>query len=284
MIPTAFNYRKAGSVDEALSLLKEHGADAKLLAGGHSLLPAMKLRLNMPGTLIDIGRIPELRYIREAGDAIAVGAAATHHDIARSKALQQKLPIMCEAAELIGDVQVRNKGTLGGSLAHADPAADWPAVMLALEATIVVKGPQGERRIAAADFFNGFYMTALAEDEIITEIRLPLPPANTGMSYQKFMQPASRFAIVGCAAVVTKKGNTCERVRVAFTGVSEAPFRDEKVEAALSGQPADADHIAKAAGQAAADVSIMSDHFASEEYRQHLTRVYAKRALTAAAK
>jgi len=284
MIPSAFNYQRAGSVDEALSLLQQHGADAKLLAGGHSLLPAMKLRLNMPGTLIDIGRIPELRYVREEGNTIAIGGGATHHDIARSKALQQHLPIMCEAAELIGDVQVRNKGTLGGSLAHADPAADWPAVMLAADATIVVRGPKGERRIAATDFFNGFYMTALADDEILTEIRLPLPPANTGMSYQKFMQPASRFAIVGCAAAVTKKGNSCERVRVAFTGVSEAAFRDERIEAALSGQPAKADHIAKAAGEAAANVSIMSDHFASEEYRQHLARVYAKRALTAAAK
>lgn len=282
MIPNAFNYRKAGSVEEALSLLKEHGADAKLLAGGHSLLPAMKLRLNMPGTLIDIGRLPELRYIREEGDTIAIGAAATHHDISRSEVLQQRLPIMNETAELIGDVQVRNKGTLGGSLAHADPAADWPAIMLAAEATIVVKGPDGERHIAAADFFNGFYMTDLGEEEILTEIRLPVPPANTGMSYQKFMQPASRFAIVGCAALVTMKRGSCERVRVAFSGVSEAAFRDEKVEAALTGQPANADHIARAAEKAAADVSIMADHFATEEYRQHLARVFAKRALTAA--
>lgn len=282
MIPAEFNYHKASSVDEALTMLKKHGADAKLLAGGHSLLPAMKLRLNMPATLIDIGRIRELRFIKEEGNEIVIGAASTHHDVARSKVLQHKISMMSEAAELIGDVQVRNMGTIGGSIAHADPAADWPALLLAAGATIAVKGPNGSRSIPAADFFTGFYMTALAPEEIITEIRLPAPPPNTGSSYQKFMQPASRFAIVGCAAMVTKQGNTCDRVRVAFTGVSDAPFRDTTVEEALQGKAATPENIQQAADQAAGSVDIMSDHFASEEYRRHLAKVYAKRALTEA--
>lgn len=283
MIPAEFNYHKASSVDEALTMLKEHGADAKLLAGGHSLLPAMKLRLNMPATLIDIGRIPELRFIKEEGGEIVIGAASTHHDISRSEVLQKKISMMSEAAELIGDVQVRNMGTLGGSIAHADPSADWPALLLAADATIVAKGPEGSRSIPAGDFFTGFYMTALEPEEIITEIRLPVPPANTHSSYQKFMQPASRFAIVGCAAMVTRQGNTCDQVRVAFTGVADGPFRDTKVEDALKGKAATEENIREAADQAATDVDIMSDHFATEEYRQHLARVYAKRALTAAA-
>ena len=283
MIPAKFDYHKANTVDEALSMLKEHGMDAKLLAGGHSLLPAMKLRLNMPGVLIDIARIPELRFIKEEGDEIVIGAASTHHDIARSELLHDHIPMMNEAAELIGDVQVRNMGTLGGSIAHADPAADWPALLLAAEAKIVVKGPDGGRTIDASDFFTGFYMTALEPEEIITEIRLPAPPPNTGTSYQKFMQPASRFAIVGCAAMDTKKGGECDRVRVAFAGVSDTPFRDTAVEAALQGQKPKEENISAAAEKAAADVDIMSDHFASEEYRKHLARVYAKRALMAAA-
>jgi carbon-monoxide dehydrogenase medium subunit len=283
MMPAEFNYHKAESIHEALSMLKEHGADAKLLAGGHSLLPAMKLRLNKPATLIDIGRIPELRFIEEEGNEIVIGSASTHHDIARSNVLRKKISMMSEAAELIGDLQVRNMGTLGGSIAHADPAADWPALLLAAGATIVVKSQDGSRSIPAGDFFTGFYTTALEPEEIITEVRLPAPPPNTHSSYQKFMQPASRFAIVGCAAMVTMQGNICDQVRVAFTGVSTSPFRDTKVEDSLNGKAATEENIKRAADQAATGVEIMSDHFASEEYRQHLAKVYAKRALTAAA-
>lgn len=282
MIPSKFNYHRAKSVDEAISLLQEHGDSAKLLAGGHSLVPAMKLRLNMPEILIDISRIEALRSISEQGGEVVIGAMVTHHEILRSELLRKKIPIMPEAADLIGDVQVRNAGTLGGSIAHADPAADWPAVLLALDAKITVKGPGGQRTIAAEDFFSGFYMTALEPGEIVTAIHLPIPPAGSGMSYQKFMQPASRFAIVGCAAVVSGNG-TADRVRVAFTGVSEAPFRDKGVEAALAGKPANAENIENASQKAAADVSVMSDHFASEEYRRHLAKVFAKRALAAAA-
>jgi carbon-monoxide dehydrogenase medium subunit len=188
--------------------------------------------------------------------------------------------MMTQAGELIGDVQVRNMGTIGGSLAHADPAADWPASLLAAEAEIVLQGAGGKRTMPMADFFLGLFMTALQEDEIITEIRVPVPPPNTGTAYLKFMQPASRFAIVGCAAMVTLKNGVCDRIRVAFTGVGDMAFRDTKVEDALQGKAPDESNIVAAAGQAAeGDIDILSDHFASEDYRKHLAKVYAKRAL-----
>jgi len=280
MIPTTFDYHKANTIDEAIGLLKEHGADAKLLAGGHSLLPSMKLRLSAPEKLIDITRISELKYIREEGEVIAIGAGATHHDILSSSLIKDKMPMMAQAGELIGDVQVRNMGTIGGSLAHADPAADWPASLLAAEAEIVLQGAGGKRTMPMADFFLGLFMTALQEDEIITEIRVPVPPANTGTAYLKFMQPASRFAIVGCAAMVTVNSGVCEQVRVGFTGVGDIAFRDTKVESALQGKAPDENNIATAANEAAeGDIDILSDHFASEAYRKHLAKVYAKRAL-----
>lgn len=263
-------------------MLKQHGDEAKLLAGGHSLIPAMKLRLNQPGVLVDIGRIPELRYIRKKGDHIAIGAASTHADIANSDAFGGGLEMYPGAAKMIGDTQVRNMGTLGGSLAHADPAADWPAVIIASKATVVVKGPNGQREIGAEDFFTGFYMTALAEDEILTEVRVPVPPANTRSAYAKFMQPASRFAIVGCAAMLTMDGNTCKNASVALTGVADAAYRASKVEAALKGQSLSANTIETAAKDAADGAMVMEDHFASEEYRTHLAGVYARRAIEAA--
>ncbi len=283
MIPASFDYKRAGSVEEAIALLEEHGMDAKLLAGGHSLVPAMKLRLNMPGILIDISRLEGLRYIREEEDGIAIGAAATHHDIARSKLLQEALPILPEAADLIGDVQVRNVGTIGGSIAHADPAADWPAVLLALGATIQVQGPKGKRSIPADEFFTGFYMTALQDNEIITGLVAPRRDASTGMAYRKFMQPASRFAIVGCAAVIKHQGKQLQDARVAFTGVSDGPFLDTGVAEALQGEKLSAKVIEAAADKAAGNADIMEDHFATVAYRRHLAKVFAKRALMAAA-
>ncbi|MCB0559385.1 MAG: xanthine dehydrogenase family protein subunit M [Lewinellaceae bacterium] len=283
MIPNSFDYHRATSVDEAIRLMAQHGMDAKLLAGGHSLLPAMKLRLNQPGVLVDIGRLAELRYIKKEGDSLVIGAGATHDDIANSEVARNTLSMLSEAANLIGDVQVRNKGTLGGSLAHADPAADWPAVMIAAHAHIELRGPNGSRTVAADDFFTGFYMTALAEDEIITAIRIPAPPKGTHSSYQKFMQPASRFAIVGCAASVTKDGGVCQKVSVALTGLSDTAFRASNVEAALTGKKLTKENIAAAAQAAGEGVMAMGDHFASEEYRLHLAKVFAKRALMAAA-
>ncbi|MCI5083306.1 MAG: xanthine dehydrogenase family protein subunit M [Saprospiraceae bacterium] len=282
MIPNGFQYHRASNLQEALSMLAKHEGDAKLLAGGHSLIPAMKLRLNQPAHLIDISRLEELKGIKEDSGMLHIGAGVTHGEIAHSKLVKDKIAMLAEAADLIGDVQVRNVGTIGGSLAHADPAADWPALMLATEAHIDLLGPKGERSVAAEDFFTGFYMTDLGEDEIITRIRIPIPPAGTSTSYQKFMQPASRFAIVGCAAMITRTNGTCEQVRVAFTGVSDKPYRAKNIESALTGKSYSAESIEAAITGAAEGVDVMSDHFASEEYRSHLARVYAKRALNAA--
>lgn len=277
MIPSEFEYIKAKSIDEAIVLLQED-SNAKLLAGGHSLIPALKLRLNRPTKLIDISRIPELKGISQEGNELVIGAMTTHYEIMTNDLVKQHLPILSQAAELIGDVQVRNAGTLGGSLAHADPAADWPASMLATEATIVVTGGGGKRSIKASDFFTGFYTTALEEGEIITQIRIPIPPAGTKTTYLKFMQPASRFAIVGCA-VVAKVNGVFDDVKVAFTGVSDMAFRDTAVENALKGQKTDEASIMSAAAIAAESVNILSDHFADEGYRKHLAKVYLKRAL-----
>lgn len=277
MIPTSFEYKRAGSVEEALQMLGQAGDDGKLLAGGHSLLPAMKLRLNSPATLIDIGRIAELNYIRDEGDSIAIGAATTHGAIAASDLVAQHLAMMSQAAGMIGDVQVRNVGTIGGSIAHADPAADWPASLLAASAVIVMQGANGTRSVGASDFFLGLYDTALGEGEIITEIRLPKPPAGTKSAYVKFFQPASRFAIVGCA-VMAKPGSGAV---VAFTGVSDVAFRDTAVENELAGKALSADNIEAAAALAAEGVDIMGDHFAGDAYRKHLAKVYCKRALMA---
>ncbi len=189
--------------------------------------------------------------------------------------------MLAETAATIGDVQVRNKGTIGGSLAHADPAADWPAALLAAEAEIVITGASGSRTVAVSDFYKGLFTTDLGESEIITEIRVPMPPENTLSTYLKFQQPASRFAIVGCAAMVTRNNGVCENVRVAFTGVSATPFRDSGVEQALEGRSPDAETVAAASAMAASNVEVMGDHFASQDYRRHLAGVFAKRALAA---
>ena len=283
MIPNKFDYERASTIDEAIKYLVEYGDDAKLLAGGHSLLPAMKLRLNNPVKLVDINLIPGLKYIREEEDILCIGAATTHFEIESSDTVNEKLPMLSQVAASIGDMQVRNMGTIGGSLAHADPAADWPAGMLATDAVLVLKGPEGVRNINAQDFFLGLYTTSLAENELITEVRIPVPQGNVGMAYAKCVQPASRFALVGCATIISKNNGLCDSVKLAFTGVAAKAFRDRTVEKALTGHAADADNITIAAEKAASDTDLLSDHFASEEYRRHLAKVYAKRALTEAA-
>lgn len=283
MIPNKFDYERAATVDEAIKYLVEYGDEAKLLAGGHSLLPAMKLRLNNPVKLVDINLIPGLKYIKEENGNICIGAATTHYEIESSDLIQGKISMLSQIAGSIGDVQVRNMGTIGGSLAHADPAADWPAGMLATDAVLVLKGPDGTRNISAHDFFLGLYTTSLAETEIITGIRVPVPEGNIGTAYAKCLQPASRFALVGCAAIISKNNGLCDSVKLAFTGVSANAFRDEAVENALAGHAPDVDNITIAAEKAAGDVDILSDHFASEDYRRHLAKVYAKRALMEAA-
>lgn len=266
MIPVAFDYQRATTVEEALKALS---GDSKILAGGHSLLPAMKLRLNQPAKLVDITKIDALKGIKEEDGEIVIGAATTHADIANNDIIKKHLPFFAEGASIIGDIQVRNHGTIGGSLAHADPAADWSALVLAADAAIEVQSSSAKRRIKATDFFTGLFSTTLSEDEIIIAVRIPIPVAGTKTSYQKFVQPASRFAIVGCAVMRKPDGKT----NIAFTGVSDTPFRDGAAEAASS--------IDDAVNAAIANVSIMSDHYASEEYRKHLAKVYLRKALQA---
>jgi aerobic carbon-monoxide dehydrogenase medium subunit len=286
MIPGAFEYHAASSVDEALKLLGQYGDDAKLLAGGHSLIPALKLRLQSVGHLIDLGRISGLDGIKEAGGKIAIGALATHYSIETSKLLRDKCPLLSECAGYIGDVQVRNRGTIGGSLSHADPAADYPAAVLALEAEIEATSSKGKRTIAADGFFVDMLTTSLQPGEIVTEVRVPVTAAKgTGTAYLKVLQPASGFAIVGVAALVTLDGSgKASKVRVGVTGAAVKAFRAKDTEAALTGKAADDSAIAAAAEKATNNVETSGDIFASPEYRAHLTRVYARRALAEAVK
>ncbi len=283
MIPSSFEYHRPASLDEAVSLLQEHGEDASLLAGGHSLLPAMKLRLSAPEHLVDISRIDGLREIRSEGGGVVIGAGATHHDVESSAAVAAGAPLLARAAAVIGDVQVRNAGTIGGSLAHADPAADYPAAVLASEGSVEVVGPGGARSIAAADFFVELFATALQPGEIVTAVRVPAPGAGTGVSYLKFPHPASRFAVCGCAAAVTVSGGACSSARVAFNGIASAAFRDAGVESALAGASLDENSVKAAVAGAAEGQELLADSFAGEDYRRQLARVYARRAVLAAA-
>jgi aerobic carbon-monoxide dehydrogenase medium subunit len=282
-VPAAFDYHPATSVDEAIALLQQYGDDAKLLAGGHSLLPTMKLRLSQPAHVIDLGRISGLSYIRDAGDAVAVGAMTRYVDIERSDLIKRYFALLPEGIDLIGDQQVRNRGTIGGSVAHSDPAADTPGMVLALKATIVAKGPNGERTVNADDFFMDLMQTALQPDEVITEIRFPKPPANTGSAYTKLANRASHYAVVGCAAVITLGGDgTCASASVVITGASVKAERASSVEAALVGKKLDEATIAAAASHAADGMELVSDIHGSKEYRGQMTSVMARRAITAA--
>lgn len=282
MIPAQFEYHRPASVSEALQLLRSL-PDAKLLAGGHSLLPMMKLRLTSPAHLIDLGRIKDLRYIKESGSSVAIGALTTHWTIESSPLVQQKLPSLAECARSIGDVQVRNVGTIGGSLAHTDPAADYPAAVLALNAELVAEGPGGRRTIAAGEFFTGLFSTALRPDEILIEVKVPVLPPRTGSAYLKFPHPASGFAVVGVAVVLTldSKGR-CEQARIGVTGVGPFAYRPQRTEDALRGAALDDKTIAAAADKAGDGVDMNEDIFASADYRRHLAQVFTKRAIKAA--
>ena len=280
MIPESFDYQRASSVSEAISLLQQHGEDAKIVAGGHSLVPTMKLRLATPGTLIDIGGISELKYINDKGDYLAIGAGATHWMIESSDLIQKKAPGLSQAAAQVGDVQVRNRGTIGGVLAHSDPQADYPGVVLALDATLVVQGSSGERTIAVSDYFTGLWETALGDDELLTEVRIPTDSANANSCYLKFPQPASRYPYVGCAVAMDSSAGSCSDIRVGFSGVGETAFRDSGVEDALRGNTLNESAIASASAKAADGRSVLSDVFVSEEYRSAMAQVYVKRALT----
>lgn len=283
MIPAAFAYYTPASLNEALTLLSQHGDDAKILAGGHSLLPALKLRLSSVGHLVDIGRIGDLAYIKEDQGKLCLGARTTHYQVETSALLQQECPLLAECAAHIGDVQVRNRGTLGGSLAHADPAADYPAAILALEAEIHTASATGKRSIKADDFFVDMLTTALQPGEILTEVRVAPLVSNTGSAYLKVPQPASGFAVVGVAAIVTldAKGQ-CAKVRVGITGAAAKAFRAGDTETALTGKAPDEGALTQAAAQATNRIETNGDIFASAEYRAHLVRVYTKRALAKA--
>jgi len=236
--------------------------------------------LATPETLIDIGGIAELKYINDKGDYLAIGAGTTHWAIESSELVSQKAPALSQAAGQIGDVQVRNRGTIGGVLAHSDPQADYPGVVLALDATIVVKGSGGDRTIPVTDYFTGLWETALGEGEIMTEVRIPIDSANANSCYLKFPQPASRYPYVGCAVAMSTSGGNCSDVRVGFSGVGECGFRDSGVEEAIRGKALNESSIGAASGKAAEGRSVLSDVFVSEEYRRAMAQVYAKRALT----
>ena len=273
MYAASFDYQRPTTIDEAIALLAKHGDDAKVLAGGHSLIPAMKLRLARPRIVIDIARIANLSDIREVGGRIAIGALTTHRAVETSALLKSKCPLLAETAAVIGDVQVRNKGTIGGSLVHADPAADYPAAILALDAEIEVAGPRGRRTIRAADFFVDLLQTSLAADEILTEVRVSATPRT--VAYIKTEQKASGFALAGVAVVVGAEG-----IRIGVTGVAATAYRAAAAEQVLAGQSSpSAETIALAAARAADGVDPLSDIHASAEYRAHLARVNTRRAL-----
>jgi carbon-monoxide dehydrogenase medium subunit len=276
MIPNSFEYKKATSVEEAISLL---GDDVQILGGGHSLIPTLKLRLNAPETLVDISKIESLKVIRDNENSITVGGGATHASIAADASLAEHAPMMAQAAKEIGDIQVRNVGTIGGSMAHADPAADWPAVLLACDANVVIQGKDGKREVDIDQFFKGFYETALAEGEIITAVRIPKMASNRHSIYVKFKQPASRFAIVGCAIGIEMEGGVVKSARIGMTGVGEFAYRAMNVEKALVGQALTAESIEAAVKNVTEGAEVMSDHYASQKYRTHLAHVYVKRAL-----
>jgi carbon-monoxide dehydrogenase medium subunit len=271
VIPAKFDYERADSLDAAIALLQQPGDDAKLLAGGHSLLPLMKLRLASPGVLVDIGRLKDLSYVRDGGDHVAIGALTRHHDVANDSTLASQCPIVSYTAGLIGDPQVRHMGTIGGSVAHGDPASDMPTVLLALDATFVAKGASGERTIAAGEFFSGLFETALSPDEVLTEIRVP-KTAGRGWSYQKFQRRSQDWAIVGVAAVMTGSNGGAA---IGYTNMGEAPMRGTAVEQALSG----GSDAAAASAHAGEGTNPPSDTFASAEYRRALAEVLVRRAL-----
>jgi aerobic carbon-monoxide dehydrogenase medium subunit len=277
MIPLAFDYEVAESVDHAIDLLGQHGDEAKLLAGGHSLLPIMKLRLAAPAVLVDLGRVEELQYVRDEGDHIAIGAMTRHTDVEHGELLQEQCGLLSYTASLVGDPQVRHRGTIGGSISHGDAASDLPSALLALEGTFVIKGPGGERTVAAGDFFEDYLQTALAPDEVLTEIRVPKLGPNTGWSYKKFNRRAQDWAVVGVAAVVEMSNGSISSARIGLTNMGSTPLRASAAESALSG--ADTSSVAEAASSAAEGTSPASDIAASAEYRRHLARVLTRRAV-----
>jgi aerobic carbon-monoxide dehydrogenase medium subunit len=274
VIPAAFEYERAESPEHAIELLGRFGEEAKLLAGGQSLLPLMKLRFARPSALVDLGRLSELRYVRDAGDRIAIGPLTTHEEVHRDPILAAECPLLAEAAGEVGDPQVRHMGTIGGSVAHADPASDVPTVLLTLDAELVVSGPGGERTVPAAEFFRGTFEPDLGADEMLTEIRVP-KTAGRGWAYVKFHPRAQDWAIVGVAALVERSNGGAGRAAVGLTNMGPTPMRARAVEAALAAGEA----TAQAAESAAEGTSPVGDPFASAEYRRYLAGVLVRRAV-----
>jgi aerobic carbon-monoxide dehydrogenase medium subunit len=276
MIPIAFDYEVAESVDHAIELLGQHGDEAKLLAGGHSLLPIMKLRLAAPTVLVDLGRIDDLNYVRDEGDHLAIGAMTRHCDMERDSTLKEHCGLISYTASLVGDPQVRHRGTIGGSVSHGDAASDLPSALLALDANFVIKGSGGERTVAAGDFFEDYLQTTLAPDEVLTEIQVP-KLNGAGWSYKKFNRRAQDWAVVGVAAVVERSNGSIGSARLGLTNMGSTPLRATAAENALSG--ADPSSVADATSSADEGTSPSSDIAASAEYRRHLARVLSRRAV-----
>src|SRR5258708_2398428 len=283
MIPANFDYIAAKSLDEAISLLAKHKDDAKILSGGHSLLPAMTLRLMQPKVLIDLGRIRDLSYIKEEAGQVLIGDMTTNFQVEISDALRRSCPLLPNTAGHLGDMQVRNKGTIGGSLAHSDPAADWPAAILALDAEIVATSAKGDRVIKSTDFFIEILTTSLQPGEILREIRISAGKGKIAQAYVKVRHPASGFAVVGVAVNLSIDGGKCQSAGIGITGVSPKAYRAAKVESALEGNAIDAKTLSAASAHATDGIDINSDLYASAEYRKQLATVYTRRALELAA-
>lgn len=280
MIPAKFDYVRAISVDQAIQLLQESDGEGKLLAGGHSLLPLMKFRLTEPGTLIDISRIAELKGVRKEGDRLIVGALTTHHEVANHLLIQEHIPVLAETARQIGDIQIRSCGTIGGNIAHADPAADLPAAAMALDAEMMIQGPEGEELMSIDQFIIGPLLTMLPENSIVTNISFEVPPVHTKSIYLKYFHPASGYPVIGVAAVagVNAEG-MIDYIRVGITGVGDMAYRATSVEQALLKQIPSESVIESASGLAGEEGEMGSDLFASAEYREQLCKVYTARAL-----
>lgn len=282
MIPSTFDYVAASSVQEALAALSAAGDDGKVLAGGQSLVPVLRLRLAAPTTVVDLNKISELRGVRDDGDAIVVGAMTTHHDVLHDPLVREHAALLALATQTVGDPQIRHRGTLGGALVHADPAGDLLAPAVALDAEMVIVGPGGRRTVAAAEFFVDLFTTAVEPDELLVEVRIP-KKTGWGAHYEKFQRVAQAWSIVAVAATVRTEGGSIAEARVALTNMAATPVRATGVEQALVGQPATVQTIRAAAEHAAENTSPMSDGNADADYREHLARVLTARALTAAA-
>lgn len=283
MIPAAFDYVRARSVAEAVAALAEHGDDAKVLGGGQSLLPLLRLRLAYPEVVVDTSRVAEMRGVRDEGDALVIGAGTTHHEVLNDPLVGEHCPLLAEATGTVADPAVRHRGTFGGALAHADPAGDLPAVALALDASLVLAGPSGRRTVPAGEFFVDYLQTALAADELLVEVRLPKLGTGWGYRYEKFHRVAQSWAIVGVAAAVRREDGHLAEARVGLTNMGSTALRATAVEQALAGAPAEAEAVTAATRQAAEGASPPSDLNARADYRAHLARVLTRRAVLAAA-